>query len=242
MLKRILLLALMSLTLSAQQLVDGVAAIVGDKAILYSEVDQITQVFAMQAQLPAYSSPEVIQQLRGQALEELLNQQVLLEYARQETIEVVDRNVTMQLEQSLQNIELQYGSLRKAAEAFGVSPYKIKSYYEDQIRTNMLVEQVKLELFSDIKVSRREVEDFYETWQDSFPPKNPQVDFSILSMPIQLGEGKLAQLKDQLNGIVADVRAGIMTFEDAANNILIAFAFHGVFLEYTLFEKSHPSF
>ena len=111
---------LIALHASAQQLIDGVAAIVGEKAILYSEVDQVTQLFAMQAKLPSYSSPEVLQQLRARALEELLNQQVLLEYARQETILVEDRSVQMQLDQSLQNIEMQYGSLRKAAEAFAL--------------------------------------------------------------------------------------------------------------------------
>lgn len=204
------------LTASAQQLVDGVAAIVGDKAILYSEVDQVTQLFAMQAQLPSYSDPQVIQQLRARALEELLNQQVLLEYARQETIEVEDRSVTMQLDQSLKNIEMQYGSLKKAAEAFGVDQYKIKSYYEDQIRTNLLVEQVKMELFSDIKVSRREVEDFYVTWQDSFPPKNPQVDFSILSMSVEMGSDKLEGLRNQLLALKKDIQAGKISFEDAA--------------------------
>ena len=145
--KRILILFTVFFLVAAlpgQQLVDGVAAIVGDKAILYSEVDQVTQLFAMQANVSNYASPQVIQQLRSQALEELLNQQVLLEYARQETIQVEDRNVEMQLEQALQNLELQYGSLKKAADAFGVDPYNIKTYYEDQIRNNMLVEQVKL--------------------------------------------------------------------------------------------------
>lgn len=212
----ILLTSLLALNTSAQQLIDGVAAIVGEKAILYSEVDQVTQLFAMQAKLPSYSNPEVIQQLRIRALDELLNQQVLLEYARQETIEVEDRSIQMQLDQSLQNIEMQYGSLRKAAEAFGVDHYKIKSYYEDQIRTNLLVEQVKMELFSGIKVSRREVEDFYVTWQDSFPDKNPQVDFSILSVSVELGADKMEQLKTQLLGIKEDITNGVMTFEDAA--------------------------
>lgn len=207
---------LIAFQVSAQQLIDGVAAIVGEKAILYSEVDQVTQLFAMQAKLPSYSSPEVLQQLRARALEELLNQQVLLEYARQETIEVEDRSVQMQLDQSLQNIEMQYGSLRKAAEAFGVDHYKIKSYYEDQIRTNLLVEQVKMELFSDIKVSRREVEDFYETWKDSFPDKNPQVDFSILSMTVEMGPDKLLQLKSQLQDLKKDIQSGKISFEDAA--------------------------
>jgi peptidyl-prolyl cis-trans isomerase SurA len=207
---------LIALHASAQQLIDGVAAIVGEKAILYSEVDQVTQLFAMQAKLPSYSSPEVLQQLRARALEELLNQQVLLEYARQETILVEDRSVQMQLDQSLQNIEMQYGSLRKAAEAFGVDHYKIKSYYEDQIRTNLLVEQVKMELFSDIKVSRREVEDFYDTWQDSFPDKNAQIDFSILSMSVELGTDKMERLKSQLLLIKNDIESGNISFEDAA--------------------------
>ncbi|MBC8374920.1 MAG: peptidylprolyl isomerase [FCB group bacterium] len=211
-----ILTTLVALNASAQQLIDGVAAIVGEKAILYSEVDQVTQLFAMQAQLPSYSSPEVIQQLRARALDELLNQQVLLEYARQETIEVEDRSVQMQLDQSLQNIESQYGSLRKAAEAFGVDHYKIKSYYEDQIRTNLLVEQVKMELFSGIKVSRREVEDFYETWQDSFPPKNPQVDFSILSVTVEMGADKMEKLRSQLLTIKGDIESGGISFEDAA--------------------------
>ncbi|MCF6238097.1 MAG: SurA N-terminal domain-containing protein, partial [Candidatus Marinimicrobia bacterium] len=163
--RNILLFFLLAINAPAQQLIDGVAAIVGEKAILYSEVDQVTQLFAMQAKLPSNSSPEIIQELRARALEELLNQQVLLEYARQETIEVEDRTVEMQWEQSLNNSALQYGSLRKAAEAFGVDLYKIKSYYEDQIRNNLLVEQVKMELFSDIKVSRRAVENFYTAWQ-----------------------------------------------------------------------------
>lgn len=207
---------LFTLTAFGQQLIDGVAAIVGEKAILYSEVDQVTQLFAMQANLPSYSSPEVIQQLRARALDELLNQQVLLEYARQETIQVEDRSVQMQLDQSLQNIEMQYGSLRKAAEAFGVDHYKIKSYYEDQIRTNLLVEQVKMELFNGIKVSRREVEDFYQTWQDSFPAKNPQVDFSILSIDVELGADKLERLRSQLEGIKKEIVAGVISFEDAA--------------------------
>jgi len=212
----LLLTTLLTLNVSAQQLIDGVAAIVGEKAILFSEVDQVTQLFAMQAKLPANSNPEVIQQLRVRALDELLNQQVLLEYARQETIEVEDRSVQMQLDQSLENIELQYGSLRKAAEAFGVDHYKIKSYYEDQIRTNLLVEQVKLELFNGIKVSRREVEDFYQTWQDSFPAKNPQVDFSILSVSVEMGADKMGNLNTQLLGIKADIESGKMSFEDAA--------------------------
>ncbi len=202
--------------LFGQQLIDGVAAIVGEKAILYSEVDQIAQLIAIQSGMTTFQNAGMMQELRAGALEELINQQVLLEYARQETILVEDRNVELQLEQSLAQIEAQYGSLQNAAEMFGVDRRKIKKYYEDQIRSNMLIEQVKFELFNDIKVSRREVEDFYTTWQDSFPEKNLQVDFSILSLPIVPGEGSKVLLRSRLDSIRTEIQAGRLSFEDAA--------------------------
>ena len=204
------------LALNAQQLLDGVAAIVGDKPILYSEVDQVAQLFAMQARIPSYADPQVYQELRQRSLEELINQQVLLEYARQETIEVEDRNVDMQLDQSLESITQQYGSLEEAAKIFGVDRRKIRSYYEDQIRNNMLIEQVKYELFNDIKVSRREVEEFFVTWQDSFPDKNPQVDFSILSLQVKAGAAQKAILRQRLDSLKQAISDGSTTFADAA--------------------------
>jgi len=170
----------------------------------------------MQNRTPVYNDPQKYQELRQASLEELINQQVILEYARQETIEVEDRNVELQLEQSLQGIEQQYGSLQKAAELFGIDRRKIRKYYEEQIRNNLIIEQVRFTLFNDIKVSRREVEDFFATWQDSFPDKNPQVDFSIVSFPVQSGKANQEILYKRLDSLRQEILAGHITFADAA--------------------------
>ena len=202
--------------LSAQSLVDGLAAIVGQKAILYSEVEQMAQLIAAQQRLDPYQNAQAYNQLRYTALDELINQQVLLEYARRETIEVKNRDVEKQVDQLMSNLEQQYGGLDQVELAFGISPVKIRRYYQDQIQSNQIIDAVKRELFSNIKVSRREVEQFYTVNQDSFPKINPSADFSIISLPISAGANALAATTDTLLSIRKRIDSGAASFEDMA--------------------------
>lgn len=207
---------LLASLLSAQSLVDGLAAIVGQKAILYSEVEQMAQLISAQQRIDPYQNPEAYNQLRYNALDELINQQVLLEYARQETIEVRDRDVETQVEQLMGNLEQQYGGLDQVERTFGISPRKIRRYYQDQIRSNQIIEAVKRELFSNIKVSRREVEEFFRTNRDSFPEINPAVDFSIISLPMEAGASARKAVRDTLLSIRERVLSDKASFSSMA--------------------------
>ena len=228
--------------IQAQSLVDGLAAIVGRKAILYSEVEQMAQMIAAQEKLDPYQNGQAYNQLRYKALDELINQQVLLEYARQETIEVKDRDVETQVDQLMSNLEQQYGGLDQVEQTFGISPRKIRSYYQDQIRSNQIIEAVKRELFSNIKVGRREVEQFYNTHKDSFPDINPAVDFSIISLPVQAGPDAKIVTRDTLLSIRKRIESGAVTFDQmaqkysqdpgsAANGGNIGFTSRGTFVK-----------
>ncbi|MCF7797009.1 MAG: peptidylprolyl isomerase [Lentisphaeria bacterium] len=228
--------------MSAQSLVDGLAAIVGQKAILYSEVEQMAQLISAQQRIDPYQNPEAYNQLRYSALDELINQQVLLEYARQETIEVRDRDVEAQVEQLMGNLEQQYGGLNQVEQTFGISPRKIRRYYQDQIHSNQIIEAVKRELFSNITVSRREVEAFFHTNRDSFPDINPAVDFSIISLPLEAGSRAREAARDTLLAIRERIRAGSASFGEmagrysqdpgsAANGGNIGFTSRGTFVK-----------
>lgn len=228
--------------LNAQSLVDGLAAIVGQKAILYSEVEQMAQLIAAQEKLDPYQNAQAYNQLRYKALDELINQQVLLEYARQETIEVKDRDVEKQVDQLMSNLEQQYGGLDQVEQAFGIIPVKIRRYYQDQIQSNQIIDAVKRELFSNIKVSRREVEQFYTENQDSFPQINPSADFSIISLPVKAGPDAIAATTDTLLSIRKRIESGTTTFEElagpysqdpgsAANGGNIGFTSRGTFVK-----------
>jgi peptidyl-prolyl cis-trans isomerase SurA len=219
MIKNSLILFLTALSLSfSQTLVDGVAAIVGDKAILLSEVNQVAQLYAQQMGQgqEVLNNPQIMMSLQAKSLQELINQEVMIEYARQETLEVEEKAVRLELENTLNNLKAQYGSLDNAAELFGVHKNKLRSYYEDQIMNNKIIELVQMELFSNIKVSRREVEHFYETFKDSFPVQNPKVDISILSLSINAGEASKEKEKVRMLEWKRAIEAGELKFEDLA--------------------------
>ena len=202
----------------------------------------MAQLVGAKKKLDPYQNAQAYNQLRAQALNELINQQVLLEYARQETIQVKDRNVESQVEQLMSNLEQQYGGLDQVEKTFGISPRKIRGYYKDQIRSNQIVEEVKRQLFSNIKVGRREVEQFYATHKDSFPAINPAVDFSIISLPIAAGVDAITATRDTLLNIRQRILDGVTTFarmaqkysEDpgsAANGGNIGFTSRGNFVK-----------
>jgi peptidyl-prolyl cis-trans isomerase SurA len=224
MIKKIITLTFLTLSIALpQNLVDGVAAIVGDKAILLSEVNQVAQLYASQMGKgqEILNDPQIMMSLQTKSLQELINQEVMLEYARQETLEVEERAVRLELENTLDNLKAQYGSLENAADLFGVHKNKIRSYYEDQINNNKIIELVQNQLFSNVKVSRREVETFFMTYKDSFPVQNPKVDISILSLSVQVSQaGKERELK-RITEWKRAIEAGELRFEDVAKEYSI---------------------
>ena len=58
--------------LKAQQLVDGVAAIVGQELILNSEVEQYVQNYVLQNKINVMSNPEIYKSLKKEVIERLV--------------------------------------------------------------------------------------------------------------------------------------------------------------------------
>jgi len=202
--------------LAAQELLGAVAAIVGDKAILLSEVNQLAQLMATQERQDLAENSAALPRYQQKALEELIDQQIILAYAKQETLEVEDRQVRQRLEEVLRNLEQQYGSLKNATTLFGVSERKLKEFYRQQIHDNLVIEKVKQELFSKLKVSRREVEEFFQTYRDSFPPTPPQVDFSVLSLTVKPRKARELAVRDSLLELKKNIENGLISFAQAA--------------------------
>ena len=80
----------------------------------------------------------------------------------------------------------------------------------------MLIDRFKYTLFSEIEVSRKEVETFYETYKDSLPATPENYDFSLIELPISIStESKLNQLREIeiLRNKIVD---GSLSFEEVA--------------------------
>jgi len=67
-----------ALFLPAQQLVDGIAAIVGENIILYSEMNQYAFEIAQQSGVDVYNNPEAFNTIQQQALRDLVNSKIII--------------------------------------------------------------------------------------------------------------------------------------------------------------------
>ncbi len=187
-----LLLLLVGLGFS-QQLVESIEAIVDKEIILRSEVDQFTQNYILQNRLNIRPGSEEYNQLRKKILESLIEQKLLLAKAEADTVKVDEQMLDQRVEERIKYMVEQVGSQDKLEEIFGASMSQIRKDTRKLIKEQMLVEQVRAERFRDVRISRREVEEFYKMYKDSLPVRPATVDISHILKVVKPSEE--AQLK-----------------------------------------------
>ncbi len=149
----------------AQEVVDRVLAVVDDDIILESEVLQFAQSFALQNRVDPM---KYIQdpKIKSQILNELIDQKVLLSRAKEDTnIFVEDREVKRELDNRLDQIIDQVGSPEELEKLYDMPIREIKRDFEKSIREGLLIEKLKQRKMSGTKVSRMEIEDFYQQYK-----------------------------------------------------------------------------
>ncbi len=145
-----------------QKMVDGVAAVVNNEIILRSEVNYQVKLSAAQQKINP-DTPGLEKKVLNQMIEEkLAYAQALLD-----SITVSDDEVNSRVDYQINYFEQQYGSKEKVEQIYGMSIEKIKRTLEDPIRKQIMVQKLEEKKFGDVHATRREVEQFYNTYKDS---------------------------------------------------------------------------
>jgi peptidyl-prolyl cis-trans isomerase SurA len=150
--------------LAAQsQSIDKIVAIVGDKAILLSEVE--TQVLQMEQQATSKDS-----NLKCNVLEDIIIQKLLLNQAEKDSVVVSDEQVDGELNKKIRYFVGQIGSIEKLEAYLGKSIVQIKDDFRERIRDQLVVQQMQGKIAGDVKVSPAEVKAYFEAIPaDSIP-------------------------------------------------------------------------
>lgn len=170
-----------------EQVLDRIAAIVDNEIILESEVTQGAYLLALQMGIDPTRAPLEFEKLKRQTLENLVTQKVLLVEARQETIKVDDGQVDQLLDQQMQALLQRFGSEEKLADYFGQPVSKIRRSYREEIVNSLMINNLQQQKFGNVKVTRREVEEFYRTHKDSLPELRESVNISHILVEIKPG-------------------------------------------------------
>lgn len=209
MIKRsIFFLLLLVLLTHTQELIDGIVAIVGDNVILRSDLEQFARMNASQMKIDPIRDQDKYIEIVNKSLNVLIEENILLEEAKIETIEVKDRDVENMLNNQIQEMITQAGSRERAEEMLGSPISKIKRDYRPIIKKRLIVETLRSEKFKNITVSRREVNDFYNVFKDSLPEVPPSLDFSHILIDISSGEKEENEAKEKADSILNLLKSG----------------------------------
>ncbi len=198
-----LFILLFTVTLMGQQrqIADQIVAVVNDHIILKSDVDQ--RVFEYMQQTRDESFDE---RLWYQVLESMIDNYVLVEKAKIDSIIVSDAEVDRILNQRIDELVRQLGSERELERAFGQPIVEIKAQYSEQFHQDLLVNRVRQSKIQRINITRPEVKEFfYSIPADSLPIIPESVSLSqITVIPPQKPDARenarqlAAQLRDSI--------------------------------------------
>jgi len=205
----IIIFSFLSISTSLKsQVVDGIAAVVGDEIILKSEVDQFAQTEALRMRIDPSRSPSMFQSIWRKTLDTMIDQKILLDRAELDSIEVSEKEVEQALNQQIDAIIQRIGSKEKAEEIIGYPLSRLRRNYREEIRKQRLVEKIQQQKFNDITVGRREVEDFYEQYVDSLPEIHPAVKISHILLEIKAGSNADSLAFYKLDSILILIKSG----------------------------------
>lgn len=170
--KSIILFILFLITLSSMssqvkrgEELDKIIAIVGDEIIMKSEIDGRLIMMAQRNPEFDFEDPEA----REQILNDLIDEKLLIAKAELDSIEATQEEIDMQWENFKQRSIQQYGSEKRMEQVYGMSLYRLKFELKDQIKNQIVSQKLRQQKFQDLSVTRREVEEFYNTMKDSLP-------------------------------------------------------------------------
>ncbi len=166
----ILVGAVMLYNLVAGEVVERIAAVVGNRAILASEVANQLQLVMMQAGPDAQLDPK---QVAHDLLEQMVNDELILSAARDDTtITATPGEIQSALDEHMASLISRFPSEDAFLEQLSREGWTKRSYEKrlrSQIKDQVLKQKIIGKKLSNVTVSRQEVEQFYNKNADSLP-------------------------------------------------------------------------
>lgn len=218
--KRIIIvtsLATLSLTGVAQgakdstaNIVDEIIWVVGDEAILKSDVEVTRIQAAMEGQRwkgdPDCAIPE-----------QLAVQKLFLHQAAIDSIEVTESEIASQIEARIEYMVSQIGSREKLEEYRRQSISQIRASMHDDLRDQMLIQRMKEHLVKDIKVTPSEVRRYFRDLPaDSIPFVPTEVEVQIITQTPRIAPEEINRVKDELREYTDRINRGETSFQTLA--------------------------
>ncbi len=198
-------------SLQVGSVVDEVVWIVGDDAILKSDVEAMRMQGAMEGVKwegdPDCTIPEQI------AVQKLFKHQ-----AEIDSIEVTDADVAAEVEQQISYwLEMVDGSRERLEEYKHQTLSQIRNDLREDMKDRQMVQRMRQKLVEDISVTPADVRRYFkDVPADSVPFVPTEVEVQIIQQTPRINQEELNRVKDELREYTERVNKGDATFQTLA--------------------------
>ncbi|MCF0185000.1 MAG: peptidylprolyl isomerase [Bacteroidaceae bacterium] len=196
--------------LAQENVIDEVVWVVGDQAILKSDVEAERIRAQYEGQKWEGDPYSVIP-------EQMAIQKLYMHQAAIDSIEVSDSEVMQRVEQQMSWYVQQIGSKEKMEEYFNKNSAQIREQLQDNVRDGLIVQQMQQKLVGDIKLTPSDVRRYFRNIpQDSLPYVPTQVEVQIITMAPRIPQEEIDRVKDELRDFTERVNSGSAQFSTLA--------------------------
>jgi len=197
--------------------VDRVVAVVGNRPVLASQVDE--ELFSRQSQgakLP--TTEEGLKAVRREIVSSIIDEELLVQQAQRDTsITVTDEEIASGVEEQVRKVRVNFnsevdyaGELRKAGFQ---TPEEYRRWLTDQQRRaayqNRLIEKLRGEgKLKSVSPTEKEMRQFFEEQKDALGKRPATVSFRQIVISPAPSQAALAKTKAQADSIVFQLRRG----------------------------------
>lgn len=190
--------------------VDGVVGVVGEYVILDSEIDKTL------AELKAQRIP-VENFSRCQLFGKLLEDKLFAHHAVQDSLEVSDAEINGFMDQQIESMIEQVGSMKKILEFYNKKNTEdFREYFYDIVKQNKLTQNMQGHIVENVTITPEEVRQFFnEIPKDQLPMVGDEVELAEIVVKPEISKEQKQKVIDRLNEMRQDILGGASFFSKA---------------------------
>ncbi|MCR5497041.1 MAG: peptidylprolyl isomerase [Paludibacteraceae bacterium] len=175
-------------------IIDEVAWVVGDEAILLSDVEEYRQRLR-------YEGTSIEGDPYCYIPEQLALQKLYLDQAKIDSISADSKTVSNQVEMRINYLISQIGSREKVEEYFNQDIASLREELTEMVSNQQIIQQMQRKIIGDVKVTPAEVKKFFKSLPDDSIPEIPtQVEVQLLTVAPSISKKSIEEVKAKLRG------------------------------------------
>jgi len=208
------LLGIVSFTVALAQpqkiVADKILAIVGDKIILHSDIENaVSDIRRQGGQVPENAECMI--------LEQALVSKVLMLQAMKDSLVVTEEEIEAQLDQSVRYFVAQFGSKEEVERVAGKTIYQIKEDARESVKERKLAEAMQKKIVDHINVTPTEVTAYFNRIpKDSLPFFESELEVGQIVLYPKASRDLEQFMISELNMYKSQIQSKQMSFDQAA--------------------------